>query len=146
MPGTASDVIFDDLDGISNLRSFLRQHPQRGVDNYLLSVGADEPQINTALVFPPVIYGAGQGPVNQRSIQVPELAKATLKRGRGLQVGEGLNRWDITHVHDVGQLIVRLVGKAIDAQPGDEEIWNENGLYLTGVGETVGRLPCPLLR
>ncbi|TQN64941.1 Betaine aldehyde dehydrogenase, partial [Colletotrichum shisoi] len=133
-PGEASDLVFNDLAGIAELRSFIRGHPGRGVDNYVIEVAADEPKVNTALVFPPIIYGRGTGPVNRRSVQIPSLAKATLDRRRGVQVGRGLSRWGNVHVQDVSRLIFRLVEKAAEAK-GEEQVWNSNGLYLTGVGE-----------
>ncbi|OBR07290.1 Nucleoside-diphosphate-sugar epimerase [Colletotrichum higginsianum IMI 349063] len=133
-PGEASDLVFNDLAGIAELRSFIQGHPSRGVDNYIIKVAADEPKINTALVFPPIIYGKGTGPVNRRSVQIPSLAKATLDRRRGVQVGRGLSRWGNVHVQDVSRLIFRLVEKAAEAK-GEEQVWNSNGLYLTGVGE-----------
>ncbi|OLN93100.1 hypothetical protein CCHL11_07516 [Colletotrichum chlorophyti] len=140
IPGSGSDVIFNDLAGIAELRSFIQKHPSRAVDNYVLNVAVDEPAVNTALVFPPIIYGKGLGPSNQRSVQIPELVRATLERKRGLQVGKGLSRWGNVHIEDVGQLIVRLVEKAVEAKD-EGEVWNQNGLYLTGVGEiTFGEI------
>ncbi|KZL68646.1 nucleoside-diphosphate-sugar epimerase [Colletotrichum incanum] len=133
-PGEASDLVFNDLTGITELRSFIQKHPSRAVDNYIIKVGADDSNVNTALVFPPIIYGRGTGPVNQRSVQIPSLAKATLDRKRGVQVGKGLSRWGNVHVEDVSQLVFRLVEKAVEAK-GEEQVWNSNGLYLTGVGE-----------
>ncbi|KAK2015214.1 nucleoside-diphosphate-sugar epimerase [Colletotrichum eremochloae] len=134
-PGEASDLVFsDDPSGIDELRSFIQEHPRRAVDNYIIKVGENEPRINTALVFPPIIYGQGLGPVNQRSVQIPSLAKVTLDRKRGVQVGKGLNRWGNVHVEDVSRLILRLVEKAVEAR-SEEQVWNLNGLYLAGVGE-----------
>ncbi|UNI18440.1 hypothetical protein JDV02_004708 [Purpureocillium takamizusanense] len=140
VPGSASDAVFDDLDGVSDIISVIRAHPSRAVDNYVLDVaaaaGTNTPQVNTALVFPGIIYGPGQGPGNQRSIQIPSLADAVLKRGRGVQVGRGLSRWANVHVQDVGALFVALVEKAIAPRAAkDAQLWNTNGLYLTGVGE-----------
>lgn len=136
VPGSASDLVFNDLDGISELRSFIRKYPSRAVDNYVFDVAAGEAKANTALVLPPIIYGEGTGPGNTRSVQIPSLAKATLQRDRGLQVGEGLSRWGNVHVEDVAQLFVRLVEKAVEGE-GEEQVWNENGVYLAGVGEIV---------
>ncbi|ORY65127.1 uncharacterized protein BCR38DRAFT_391229 [Pseudomassariella vexata] len=141
-PGSPSDAIFDDVSDITKLRDLIRAHPGRAVDNYMLNVaaGADNSKIKTAVVYPPIIYGLGQGPVNQRSIQIPELAKTTIQRGRGVQVGEGLARWGNVHVRDIGRLFGLLTQKAIGEDGGDE-VWGENGLYLTGVGElTFGEI------
>lgn len=136
VPGSPSDLTFDDLDGVSHLRSFIQSYPSRAVDNYILSVAADTPQVNTALIIGPLIYGQAQGPCNQRSVQIPELAKATLQRRRGLQVGQGQSRWGDVHIQDLGDLLVRLVDRAVKGS-SEGEIWNLNGLYLTGLGETV---------
>ncbi|GJN85490.1 hypothetical protein PLIIFM63780_009057 [Purpureocillium lilacinum] len=135
VPGSPSDAIFDDLDGVSDIIAVIKAHASRAVDNYVLDVAASSPQVNTALVFPGIIYGQGQGPVNQRSIQIPNLAKAVIQRGRGVQVGQGLSRWADVHVQDVGSLFVALVEKALAHAEANSQLWNTNGLYLTGVGE-----------
>ncbi|KAK9778666.1 putative NAD-dependent epimerase/dehydratase domain-containing protein [Seiridium cardinale] len=136
-PGSASDATFDDYDGVEKLRDLIRAHQQsRFVDNFVLDLAARSPGIQTALIFPPIIYGQGQGPVNQRSVQVPTLAKVTLTRGNGVQIGKGLNRWANVHIRDLGRLIGKLVGEASQKQPKDK-LWSEHGLYLTGVGETT---------
>lgn len=134
VPGSASDVVFDDMDGIAKIREVIQKHPSRAVDNYMLSVAADTVQVNTALLLGPMIYGQGRGPVNQRSIQIPALIKATLQTGRGVQVGKGLSRWGNVHVEDVGSLVVRLVERAMEGNC-TSEAWNLNGVYLLGVGE-----------
>ncbi|KAK2038288.1 nucleoside-diphosphate-sugar epimerase [Colletotrichum somersetense] len=134
-PGEASDLVFNDGPaGIEELRAFIQKHPSRVVDNYIINVGESEPSINMALVFPPIIYGQGLGPVNQRSVQIPSLVKATLDRKRGVQVGKGLNKWGNVHIEDVSRLILRLVEKAVEAK-SEEQVWNSNGLYLAGVRE-----------
>ena len=140
VPGSPSDLIFDDLDGAAHLRGFIQGYPSRAVDNYMLAVAADNmPQANTAIVMPPLIYGEGQGPGNQRSFQVPELARATLQRGRGLRVGKGQSRWGNVHIRDLGELFALLVQRAVEGGegPGREEIWNLGGLYLASPGESV---------
>ena len=50
--------------------------------------------VPTAIVSPPTIHGVGNGPIKTRSIQVPALAEAILKRGKAFQVLEGQNFWD----------------------------------------------------
>lgn len=138
MPGTPSNVVFDDVNGMSAIRAMIQGHRSWDVDNYILDVGSTTPQVHTALILGPVIYGESQGPCNRRSIQIPELARATLKRGRGLQVGEGLNRWTHVHITDLGDLFVRLVQAALEDRPDREDVWNTHGVHLVGVGEMVG--------
>lgn len=140
--GAPSDLVSDDLDGIADITSMIRGHPSRAVDNYVLDVAKSTPSVNTALVFPPIIYGQGRGPVNQRSIQIPQLARATLERGRGVRVGAGLSRWGDVHVHDVSALILRLLERAVEG-PADERLWNENGISFDW-GRRAGQCLCCL--
>ncbi|KEY64907.1 hypothetical protein S7711_03899, partial [Stachybotrys chartarum IBT 7711] len=130
--GSPSDTVFDDLDGTAALRDLLRAHSFRAVDNYLLDVAAHASNFKTAVVFPPIIYGPGQGPGNQRSVQVPELARVILERGHGVQVGKGLSRWGVVHVRDLGRLFASLVASAT-ADGG--KAWGEEALYLTSSDE-----------
>ena len=109
------------------------------MDNYIISVKQQESPVKTALVIPPIIFGKGRGSGNQRSMQIPDLAKATLKRQRGLRVGPGESRWGNIHIQDLSRLFLRLVEKAAEGDQ-DDNIWGANGVFFTGVGEMVGFL------
>lgn len=135
-PGSASSEIIDDIEDASKFIKLLRDHKVRAVDNYILDVGSQESTIETALVFPPIIHGVGEGVVNQRSIQIPELARVTLEKGHGVRVGPGLSRWGNVHIRDLGRLFGALV-EAATKPKGDSKLWNDDGIYLTGVGEIV---------
>lgn len=50
--------------------------------------------VPTAILSPPLIHGVGRGPLKTRSIQIPGLAEAVLKRGKAFQILEGQNIWD----------------------------------------------------
>lgn len=135
--GTGSDVIYNDLTGVDSIKSLIKQYPSRAVDNYIFSVSEQNSHVKTALVVPPIIYGQGRGPGNQRSIQIPGLAKATLVRKKGLQVGSGESRWGNIHIADLSRIFLSLVEKAVEGNK-DEDIWGANGLFFTGAGELVG--------
>ncbi|GJN71454.1 hypothetical protein PLICBS_005519 [Purpureocillium lilacinum] len=139
IPGSPSDAIWDDLDGVADIRDTIQKHPSRAVDDYMLSVAQDTPQVNTAILFPPIIFGTGHGPINQRSIQIPRLAKATLEQKTGLVVGKGENRWGSVHIRDLGRLVLKLVERATEPGQYDEQLWNDNGLYMLGLEETTFR-------
>ncbi|KAJ5753481.1 uncharacterized protein N7511_007634 [Penicillium nucicola] len=129
--GEPSDQIFDDLDNAEALRDFIRSYrTRRPVENYILDLGTDGPK--TAIIFPPIIYGAGEGPVNQRSIQIPSLSRAALQQRVGLYLGKGLSRWGTVHVSDLGQLFADLAQAGAKATEGP--FWNENGLYFAENG------------
>ncbi|CAH0038341.1 unnamed protein product, partial [Clonostachys rhizophaga] len=135
-PGTESDYIWDDLDGIAAIKSIIRSNPTRAVDNYMMSVAQSSSYIKTAVVYPPIIYGSGRGPVNQRSVQIPDLAEASLKRRQAFTLGPGVNRWGNIHIRDLSEMILRLIEKAVERHT-DNDVWGQDGIYLTGVGERI---------
>ncbi|KAJ5471608.1 hypothetical protein N7530_008965 [Penicillium desertorum] len=129
--GEPSDQIIDDLDNAADLRDIIRAYKDRRVvDNYILDLGSSGPK--TAIIFPPIIFGIGKGPVKQRSVQVPSLARATLLQRVSLYLGRGLSRWGIVHVSELADLFVKLVENAVNATPSP--IWNENGLFFAEKG------------
>jgi nucleoside-diphosphate-sugar epimerase len=135
--GEPSDQIFDDLGNAEDLRNFIRSYRnRRPVENFILDLGSDGPK--TAIIFPPIIYGAGEGPVNQRSIQIPSLSRAALQQRVGLYLGKGLSRWGTIHVSDLGRLFADLAQHALGATEGP--FWNDNGLYFAENGIEVGIL------
>ncbi|KAI9903654.1 hypothetical protein N3K66_000183 [Trichothecium roseum] len=134
VPGSASSNVFNDYDGVGDIQAIIRRHPTRAVDNYLLDTVGSDASIKTALVFPPIIYGEGEGPSNRRSIQIPSLARATIGLGRGLRIGAGENRWGNVHVRDVGRIFA-LLAKAAAEGNNSKGLWGKDGLYLTGIGE-----------
>ncbi|KAH7038371.1 uncharacterized protein B0I36DRAFT_316067 [Microdochium trichocladiopsis] len=154
----ASDkLVFDDLDGVPEIRRFVRAHPERRAENYILdethkgsssSSSSAEPNndsgINTAFVVGPLIYGRGRGPVNQRSLQIPELARIALETGKVLKVGAGDNVWATVHVADLSDVFVRLLKRAVDVlsgRDGDQAtaeggaVWGPDAVYLAHVDE-----------
>lgn len=91
--GNPSPKIYDDVADILEITSFDSTHVHRNTDSAVIALGG-ELSIPTAIVAPCVIYGAGRGPINNRSVQVPVLVEETLKRGRPFAVGAGNNIWD----------------------------------------------------
>ncbi|KAF5660226.1 nucleoside diphosphate sugar epimerase [Fusarium heterosporum] len=132
--GSGSDVIYNDLTGVDAIKSHIKQYPSRAVDNYIFSVAEQESPVKIALVVPPIIYGQGRGPGNQRSMQIPDLASAVLKRGRGLRVGSGESRWGNIHIADLSSLFLLLIEKAAEGNQ-DDNIWGAEGVFFTGAGE-----------
>ncbi|GLA14473.1 hypothetical protein AnigIFM62618_000853 [Aspergillus niger] len=129
--GEPSNKIYSDVDGADELRELIRQYSaKRVVDNLVLNLPHTASRPKTALIFPPIIYGRGRGPINQRSIQIPELARVTMQRRGGVQVGKGEATWSNVHISDVSNIFVKLAEKALRSEEG--ELWNENGLYFPG--------------
>ncbi|OJJ29951.1 hypothetical protein ASPWEDRAFT_55458 [Aspergillus wentii DTO 134E9] len=126
--GEPSDKIYGDVSNIQDIKELISKYSSaRVVDNFILSL--NKQNVKTALIFPPIIYGVGQGPVNQRSIQIPELARLGMQNGEVIQVGKGASRWSNVHIGDVGDLFARLTDKAL-AGDENEQLWNGNGIYF----------------
>jgi nucleoside-diphosphate-sugar epimerase len=130
--GRASNVIYDDVKDQDKILSIIRGNSKRVVENTVLSQPPSA--IRTAIIPGPLIYGVGRGPVNQRSVQAPEIARAVLKLGHGFELGDGENAWSNIHVQDVASLVVLLVSAAIEGKDG---IWHENGIYNVENGALV---------
>ncbi|RKL36705.1 hypothetical protein BFJ72_g8254 [Fusarium proliferatum] len=133
-PGEPSSQVWDDLDGVSSILDLIRSHDSRVVDNYILKIAKETPSVKTALVLPPIIYGKGQGPVKQRSVQIPALSKVAIERGHAVRAGRGLAAWTNVHVADLARLFTILAEKGAGGSE-DENVWGEKGIYLPGVGE-----------
>ena len=115
--------------------------PHRVVDKIVLAAGTDHgDKIKTAIVSPPTIYGAGRGPGNKRSHQLPELARCTLEKGQGFQVLAGKTLWCNVHVYDLSDLYLKLVenaaaGESLAEWPGKPALWGGEGYYFSENGE-----------
>lgn len=75
---------------------------------------ANKGYVKTAIVCPPTIYGQGRGPSNQRSHQIPDMAKCVLERKSGFQVGNGENRMaNVGHFSDCFFPPIRIASRII---------------------------------
>lgn len=128
--GYATDNIYDDVKDQGSILSTLRNNPKRIVENTVLSQSSS--LVKTALVIGPLIYGPGKGPINQRSIQAPDIVKSILKLGQGFKLNEGKNIWSNIHVQDLASLVAALVHAAKEGRDG---IWNDDGVYNVENGE-----------
>jgi nucleoside-diphosphate-sugar epimerase len=131
-----SQTPYDDLDRVLDLTSLPDKAWHRDIDKLVLSAGSDA--VKTAIVCPPTIYGPGRGPGNQRSKQVYELVKTTLKLGQAPLLGKGLTEWDNVHVHDLSDLFVLLTEAALaNKKELDSELWGQKGYFLAENGHHV---------
>ncbi|RMY62254.1 hypothetical protein D0865_00541 [Hortaea werneckii] len=139
--GAASDKQYGDLEDERQLLGLIRQHSNRAVDNLMLDVAEKAGSVRPALVIPSLVYGKGRGPGNQRSIQVPELARIALQRKRAVQIEAGANTWSNVHIHDLSAMLVRLV-ESVMAGAHRDQMWGLHGLYFAGAhpGMTFGSL------
>ncbi|VDC07324.1 unnamed protein product [Peniophora sp. CBMAI 1063] len=89
--------------------------------------------------YPSTVWGEPAGPLSDSgvahigSIQVPAVVKASIGRGQGGVVGEGLNVWNHVHIADTTKFYVLLPAKAVDgsapSRAAEGRYILENGLY-----------------
>ncbi|KAF6844170.1 hypothetical protein CMUS01_01320 [Colletotrichum musicola] len=151
---------YHDIRDIDRLLNFPDDGLHRNVDKIVLA--ANSRAVRTAIVSPPTIYGQGRGPVNQRSIQVPALAAATLEKGFAPIVGAGKTEWDNVHVNDLSSFFATLVEVTQDgSRNSDPEVFGPRAYYFVESGTHVwgevaewiaeeahkqGYLPAPLTK
>ncbi|KAK5294227.1 hypothetical protein LTR99_009625 [Exophiala xenobiotica] len=143
--GEPPSTVWNDLHGISSILSTIRAHPSsRELDNYILSL-EDSTNIRTGLIVGPLVYGRGEGPGNQRSIQAPNIARKTIEDGEGFRFRRGLNSWSNVHIKDLGDLFALLTKTALALDGTSTSTrtrtpatsWNETGIYLPANGDMM---------
>ncbi|OGM42083.1 hypothetical protein ABOM_008606 [Aspergillus bombycis] len=123
--GEPSDRVYSDIDDEQEIKALIHKYAaKRLIDRFILNLPETPQSPKTAVVYPPIIYGHGRGPIKQRSVQIPELSRITLQKKTGYQVGRG------------------LIEKAVSGEEGP--FWNENGIYFAENGAInfgeIGRL------
>ncbi|KAK1635983.1 hypothetical protein BDP81DRAFT_32017 [Colletotrichum phormii] len=132
------DQDYHDIRDIDRLLSLPDDAIHRDIDKIVL--GSNSSSVRTAILGPPTIYGRGRGPTNQRSIQVPSLAQATLEKGFAPIVAPGKAEWDNVHVHDLSRLFVTLVEATQDtSKNADPEILGSRAYYFVESGTHAWR-------
>jgi nucleoside-diphosphate-sugar epimerase len=127
------DQKYDDIEGVDRLVSLPDSAHHRVVDKIVQEAISDA--VKVAILCPPMIYGRGSGAVNQRSIQVPDMVKATLEKGYAPIVGAGKTEWDHVHIDDLGDLFVRLVDATQDPEKANNpEIFGPHAYFLAEGG------------
>ncbi|KAF4510259.1 hypothetical protein G6O67_002162 [Ophiocordyceps sinensis] len=127
---------YRDIDDIERIIDLPDAAFHRRVDKVVLAANSDA--VRTAIVCPSTIYGPGEGAVNTRSGQVPDLVKVTLIMGFAPIIGEGMTEWGHVHIRDLGDLFVKLVEASQDASRQENPdvfgprayFFAENGTHL----------------
>ena len=91
--GNPSEKIYSDVADVLEITSFDSTHVHRDIDAAVIEAGIKY-GVPTAIISPVTIHGIGHGPIKTRSLQIPFLTEAILKRGKAFTVGEGKNIWD----------------------------------------------------
>lgn len=118
---------YDDIASLPRLITLPDAALHRDVDKIVLATNHASPgECLTAIVAPPTIYGAGRGPVNTVSQQLPKLARFILEHGFAPVVGPpGGTEWDNTHISDVSRLFLALV----EVAAGDKKVEDKTQVF-----------------
>jgi nucleoside-diphosphate-sugar epimerase len=84
---------------------------------------ADNELLKTAIICPPDIYGQNTGMGARATFLVPNYVEALLKFKEAYFLGEGNNIRAVTHINDVVDLFILLLGEAI--QGGGKADWGK---------------------
>lgn len=112
----ASTKIYSDIASIDEINSLDENQPHRPVDKIIQGISSCNPKVKTAIVCPSAIFGRSNGFDNIISIQVPFLAKLSVKRGRAFTVYDGNYIWSHVHIADLGDLYQLLVEKFLNGE------------------------------
>ncbi|KAI0967521.1 nucleoside-diphosphate-sugar epimerase [Xylaria arbuscula] len=122
---------YHDIDDINRIITLPSHVFHRDVDEIVIATN-ETSRAKTLIVGPPMIYGTGRGPVNQRSIQAYNLARFTLVNGFApIQAGGGSPEWNYCHIHDVAQFFVLAVEAALDPEKkNNPEVFGPHGYFF----------------
>ncbi|KAK9473039.1 uncharacterized protein V1510DRAFT_402730 [Dipodascopsis tothii] len=146
----ASSRVWDDVADIRAITAWPAGRPHGTIDQTILGIHRTAPGgVRTLVVAPPLVYGRGRGPGNQRSQQVPTLIGAVAALGRNAIVGSGRAIWGNVHVQDLSALYALLVRTYLEAP--HRLAYNADGYYFASAGEHAWRsltvaLDAPLVR
>jgi nucleoside-diphosphate-sugar epimerase len=134
-PGYATQKMYSDVSDIRAITSLPMTAVHRDLDDAVISGGLAL-GVPTAIISPPTIHGIGKGPLKKRSLQIPWLTEAILKRGKGFTVQKGENWWDCVHINDLADAYVLLTEEALK-EGGGKAAWGADGYYFIENGEYV---------
>jgi nucleoside-diphosphate-sugar epimerase len=129
-----SDTVFDDEKPFQ-IDSLPDSAPHRLIDLAIVHARQElAAHAKMAIMIPPVIYGVNTRE-NRLSIQLPTLARYSIKHGYAGQIGNGLSVWNQIHVKDLARGYMVLL-HWMESTPIDEVAKNpyffcENGQELS---------------
>ena len=120
--GKCNPHIWHDVDEINEIYNLPDSAMHHVIDKNIMD--ASNELLHTACICPPDIYGQSTGTGNRATFLVPEYVKVLLTKTEAFYLGSGENMRAVTHINDVVDLFLLLLGKGIegggDAQWGKE--------------------------
>lgn len=139
--GKYNPHVWNDIDEINEIYDLPPSAQHHVIDQNMMDASNDK--LKTAIICPPDIYGQNTGIGNRATFLVPEYVKVLLKRKEAFYLGAGENIRAVTHINDVVDLFMILIGEAMKgggkAQWGREVCawsilsWVSSNIHFQGV-------------
>lgn len=134
--GVESLKVYNDWEGVGEVLALPDEAMHMNVDRAIMNAAAENPQLRTAIVAPPLIYGTSNNKHGARARSGPsQYVVDILKRGRGFYIGVGKSRWNTVHINDLARLFVLLVEQAL--QDGGHASWGSESYYFAEDGDVT---------
>jgi nucleoside-diphosphate-sugar epimerase len=132
--GKKTERVWSDVDDVLEITTSLPLSQSHRATDQAVIEGGLAANVPTAIIAPPTNYGVGRGPLNRRSMQVPMLIAAFLKRGKGFTIGEGAATWGQLSVDDTASAVIFMVNEALLGTESKAD-WGKEGYYFPENGE-----------
>jgi len=104
--------IWDD-NNVEDIKAIGSSQPHREVDLTIFEASTKGYSINY-IIAPSTIYGVGtENPAHKLSAQIPHLIRLAIQRKQAVYGGEGTNLWNNVHIHDLTELYLIVLDKAL---------------------------------
>lgn len=110
--GKLNPHVWHDIEEIKEIYELPDSAQHHVIDRDIMDVSND--LLRTAIICPPDIFGQNTGIGNRATFLVPEYIKVLLEKKEAFYLGSGENIRAVTHINDVINLFLILLGKAIE--------------------------------
>ncbi|KAH8881962.1 NAD(P)-binding protein [Thozetella sp. PMI_491] len=129
--GNSNPRIWNDITDIQEITTLPEDRLQRPADKMVQEANND--LIKTICICPPDIYGQARSVGSHTTYMIPMYVKAVIKHKEAFYLGKGENFRAVTHLDDVVDLFVLVIGKYLDG--GDELSYGKEGYYFAVADE-----------
>lgn len=127
--GNYNARVWNDVEDIKDLYDLPDEAKHHTIDKDIMN--ASNELLHTACICPPDIYGQSTAVGNRATYLVPVYVKDAIEKQEAFYLGKGENIRAVTHINDVVDLWVILVGQAI--QGGGSAQWGKEVSQNTGM-------------
>ncbi|KAG8849552.1 hypothetical protein FRB96_000702 [Tulasnella sp. 330] len=114
-PGDSNDRLYDDLK-VEDIRNISPDQMHRNVDLKIFEAG-DRGSIDTYIVAPSCVFGAGHGPVRNITTSSKVFVQVALQDKQAFQLGSATVVWDSVHLDDLVDLYLLVLEQSLKPIP-----------------------------